>query len=105
MAPTIVPKKAETATTTIPTSSEIRAPKTTREKMSRPVESVPNQCAADGPMYLTERFVTPTSYVAIQGANNATIRKSTTITKPTIANRFIDDYETLILGSNHRYTT
>jgi len=27
----------------IPTSSEIRAPKTTREKMSRPVESVPDE--------------------------------------------------------------
>ena len=46
----IVPKKAETATTISPTSNEMRAPNTTRENMSRPVESVPNQCAAVGGM-------------------------------------------------------
>jgi len=41
---------AETETTIMPTSSEMRAPKITREKISRPVESVPNQCAAEGAM-------------------------------------------------------
>src|SRR6266704_1926891 len=100
-----VPTRADTATTTMPTSNEIRAPKTTREKMSRPVESVPNQCAIDGPMYLVERFVAPTSYVAIHGANRATTTKTVTIETPMIARRFIFDYEILMLGSSHRYTT
>ena len=34
---------------------------TTREKMSRPVESVPNQCAAEGGKYRRFRSVAPTS--------------------------------------------
>ena len=46
--PTSVPKAAPIATTEIPASSEIRAPKIRREKQSRPSASVPSQCAAEG---------------------------------------------------------
>ena len=37
-----------TAVATMPTSSEMAPPYTTRENRSRPSSSVPNQCAADG---------------------------------------------------------
>lgn len=43
MAPTITEKK--------PAASEIRVPARMRLKMSRPSESTPNQCAADGPAF------------------------------------------------------
>ena len=57
--------------------------------MSRPVESVPNQCPADGLMYRIVKFVAPTSCVAIHGAKIATTTKITTITVPMMPNRFI----------------
>src|SRR4030095_1432342 len=89
MAPMIVPTIDETTTTMMPTCSEIRAPKTTREKISRPVESVPNQWVAEGDKYLSAMSVVPTSYWAIQGANSATITSTTTIAIPIVVRRFI----------------
>src|SRR5215213_11882384 len=105
----------DTVTTTMPTCNEMRAPKTTREKISRPVESVPNQWATDGGRYRIDRSVAPTSYVAIHGAKSATSTSTTTITNPMIVRRFIctlttDDtfvlsaainYPTRIRGSSH----
>src|SRR6185503_3060954 len=89
MTPMNVPISTETVTTTIPTSSEMRAPKTTREKISRPVESVPNQCWAVGPTYRIDKFVAPTSCVAIHGASNATTTKMATIETPIMPRRLI----------------
>src|SRR5882762_4692268 len=48
MEPRTVPTSDEIDTTTRPTSREMRAPASTREKMSRPSSSSPNQCVADG---------------------------------------------------------
>src|SRR5258708_17520220 len=44
-----VPTVDEIETTMRPTRSEIRAPASTRAKMSRPSSSRPNQCVRDGP--------------------------------------------------------
>src|SRR3954447_17600148 len=68
----------------------MRAPNTTREKMSRPVESVPNQNSFDGGRYLIVRFVAPTSCGAIHGANSATRTSNATMIKPMIVRRFIE---------------
>ena len=42
------PKNKDAATTQVPTNIEMREPKMTRERMSRPSSSVPNQCDEDG---------------------------------------------------------
>jgi hypothetical protein len=43
----------------MPTKSEMRAPMTTRVRMSFPTSSVPNQCAADGRCSLFARLIPP----------------------------------------------
>jgi len=53
-----------------PMSSEVRAPWTTREKMSRPMASVPNQCAPLGGC--TGVPVASGDWVATRGAKTAT---------------------------------
>ncbi len=42
---------APIATDKKPAASEIRAPTSTRLKISRPSESTPNQCSIDGPSF------------------------------------------------------
>ena len=42
------PSSSEIETETTPASSDARVPQTTRERTSRPMSSVPNQCVADG---------------------------------------------------------
>src|SRR5271169_7183080 len=58
----------------------------TRERMSRPSSSVPNQCADDGESRRAGRWIDAGSCGAIQGANRAKIRKTATNTTPIAAN-------------------
>src|SRR5437588_579118 len=69
---------SDASTTLVPTSIEMRAPKITREKMSRPTSSVPNQCAADGGIKRDGRLSAAGSCGASSGANIANCNISIT---------------------------
>ena len=60
------------STETTPASSDARAPQMTRDSTSRPISSVPNQCAADGALRIALQLVASGSYGATTGASNAT---------------------------------
>jgi hypothetical protein len=66
--PMTSPRNPEIKPTEKPTVMEIRAPYTTREKRSRPNESVPNQCALDGAW---SRCATSTAYGDCRAINGA----------------------------------
>src|SRR5437868_5911446 len=85
MDPTISPMIRDANTTLVPTSMEMRAPKMTRERMSRPNSSVPNQCAFDGGCNRAGRLSAAGSWGAIHGANIANSTKMVTITAPAAA--------------------
>src|SRR5437868_3267119 len=85
MDPTISPMIRDANTTLVPTSMEMRAPKMTRERMSRPNSSVPNQCAFDGGCNRAGRLSAAGSCGAIHGANIANSTKTVTITAPAAA--------------------
>src|SRR5580693_3378124 len=57
----------------------------TRERMSRPSSSVPNQCADDGESRRAGRLIEAGSWGAIQGAKRAKITKIRTNTTPVAA--------------------
>ena len=56
MEPRMTPTVSEMATAARPTVSVICVPTSTRQKMSRPWMSVPNQCCAEGPSSDSPRF-------------------------------------------------
>ena len=51
------PTESEMATETTPAISEARAPQMTRERTSRPISSVPNQCCAEGALRIALQLV------------------------------------------------
>src|SRR5207302_2230452 len=65
---------------------ENRAPNTTRESMSLPSSSVPNQCSCDGGCNRASKLSAAGSCGAIHGANIANSTKTVTITAPAAAN-------------------
>src|SRR5947209_6700886 len=85
MEPSASPSRSDPATTLPPTSMEMRAPWITREKMSRPSSSVPNQCAALGGCRREGRLMLLGFCGAIQGANSAKITNSATSATPAVA--------------------
>lgn len=96
-----IPRKQPTIdasnTEVTPMISETCAPYTTREKMSRPYISVPNQCAELGSASLSSMAISLGSTVAIKGANSARITKSSVPIKP---NKTI--FRAVILRRNRR---
>ncbi len=60
------------ATAARPTVSVICVPTSTRQKMSRPWMSVPNQCCAEGPSNDSLRFCAYGSYGSTCGKNFVT---------------------------------
>src|SRR5690349_13130569 len=61
----------------MPASSDARAPQITRASTSRPISSVPNQCADDGALRIALQLVASGSCGESQGAKIATTRKNT----------------------------
>src|SRR6266851_7351298 len=80
------PSRSEHETTLLPTKSEILAPQIRRERMSRPISSVPHQCCADGDCRRFGRSMCAGSCGAIQGAKIAAKTKMDTSTTPMAAN-------------------
>src|SRR4030095_1606836 len=70
---------------TTPASSDARAPQITRDRTSRPISSVPNQCAADGALRMALQLVASGSYGATTGAKIATVTTTTITTTPAAA--------------------
>jgi hypothetical protein len=64
------------------TKSEIRAPKITRDRISRPNSSVPNQCAAEGELRRCERLIAAGSAGARCGAKIAALTNTNSTTTP-----------------------
>ena len=85
MSPMKVPTVIARPTATKPMLIEIRAPKTMREKTSRPSLSVPNQCAGEGPCAPSARFCASGSDGAITPAKTAINRIAATTAAPTSA--------------------
>src|ERR1700721_451101 len=79
------PRKSEHATTLLPTSNEIRAPQTRRERMSRPSSSVPHRCCVDGDCKRVGKSMCAGSFGEIHGAQIAAKTKMETSTTPTAA--------------------
>src|SRR6478672_7300639 len=69
-------------TDTTPASSDARAPKITRDSTSRPISSVPNQCAALGALRIVAKLAATGSYGARTGAPSAITTNATTTTRP-----------------------
>src|SRR5262245_34201425 len=65
-----------------PACIEMRAPQTTREKLSRPRSSVPNGCAHVGALRICFQSPWIGSTVAIHGASTAITTNSSTVTAP-----------------------
>ena len=70
-----------------------------RERMSRPIWSVPKKCAADGPLRLAVGAIAFGSYGAMSGAVIAISARSARITRPAIAPRLRTSRRT---ASRHR---
>src|ERR1051325_4654313 len=92
MEPSAAPTPDEIETTTLPTISEIRAPASTRAKMSRPSSASPNQCPADGPSSRCASSCAAGSNRVSTGPKSAATMATSTIAPPTllIANPRID---------------
>src|SRR5580765_3536116 len=90
--PSTVPTTDEIETTTNPTSSEMRAPASTRAKISLPSSSRPNQCAADGPSRRLASSCADGSNRDSDGPRSAATMATRTMAAPTllIANPRID---------------
>ncbi len=73
------------ATETMPASSEERAPQTMRARMSRPISSVPSQCAAEGAVRIAPQSVATGSGIGRSGARIARATKKATSAVPNIA--------------------
>src|SRR6185295_15955880 len=84
MDPRTVPTSDEIDTTTRPTSREMRAPASTREKMSRPSSSSPNQCVAEGPSRRWANSCAAGSKRANAGPSNAATIATSTIAPPSL---------------------
>src|SRR6185437_6371003 len=80
----MIPAKRAIATTEVATSMEIRVPKMTRERISRPNSSVPNQWVAEGPSRRACRWMAAGSKGAIQGAKMASAANIANKIKPKI---------------------
>src|SRR5436309_338965 len=77
----------------MPTISEMRAPASTRAKMSRPSSSRPNQCVADGPSSRCASCCSAGLNRAIAGPASAATIAARTMAAPTllIPNARIDE--------------
>src|SRR5271165_336504 len=73
-----MPSTSEIDTDITPARSEARVPQITRESTSRPISSVPNQCAALGALRIALQLVASGSYGATAGASKARSTKNTT---------------------------
>ena len=62
-------------------------PSTTRDRTSRPMSSVPNQCAAEGALRIALQLVSIGSNGASHGASSAAATNKATTTSPIIAPR------------------
>src|SRR5688500_12724265 len=82
--PSMMPITDDTPTTTIPTSSEIRAPDRTRAKMSRPSSSGPNQCRPVGPSSRRASSCAAGSNGESQGPKTAANAAMTTMAAPNL---------------------
>src|SRR3954454_3302444 len=78
---------SEISTDTTPATSDARAPQMTRDRTSRPISSVPNQCAALGALRMAVQLVATGSYGETTGASSARATKNTTTTNPIAAPR------------------
>src|SRR5438874_10834159 len=81
------PNASEIETDTTPARSDARVPKITRASTSRPISSVPNQCAADGALRTALQLVAIGSYGDRIPASTATAMKNTTTPSATMAPR------------------
>src|SRR5689334_366010 len=81
------PIASEIATEMRPARSEARAPQMTRARTSRPISSVPNQCAAEGALRTALQLVASGSCGETHGAKSASATKNATTARPTIAPR------------------
>src|SRR5262245_17817900 len=70
-APSVVPTSADTETTVRPTRNEIRAPASTRARMSRPSSSSPKRCDPLGPSNLSASSWPAGSYGVSSGPATA----------------------------------
>src|SRR5262245_12721262 len=77
----------------MPTNSDMRAPASTRAKVSRPSSSSPNQCVSEGPSRRLARSCTAGSNRAKAGPISAATIAMSTMVAPTllIANARIDE--------------
>ena len=80
--PTVTASSVLMATAPNPTVTEIRAPQMIRLSMSRPLASVPNGWASDGPWSRTLASPTSYGYGASTGAAAATTSISSTSAPP-----------------------
>src|SRR5579862_8069968 len=71
-------------TTVMPTTNEMRAPASTRARMSRPSSSRPNGCANVGPASLAGRSCADGSKGAMNGPTTAATAAIATMTVPTV---------------------
>src|SRR5262249_4175014 len=82
MEPSTVPTPADTETTVMPTRNEIRAPASTRARMSRPSSSRPNGCDVLGPASRRASSCAAGSTWATSGPTIAASAPKTTMTAP-----------------------
>lgn len=85
--PAGTPIAAAIKTETTPASRLARAPKITRASSSRPISSVPIQCAQEGAWRIADQSVAIGLTGEISGAAAATATKRTQSANPTIAER------------------
>jgi hypothetical protein len=76
------PISKEMLTEMTPAIKEACVPQITRDKTSRPISSVPNQCAALGALRMALQLVAIGSCGEMKGANRANKMKPTTTAKP-----------------------
>src|SRR6478735_2169422 len=95
--PSEMPTATEIATTAMPIDSESRAPYMSRERMSRPMASVPSRCVTEPPSCQAggRRKALLSVWLgacgAIHGANSATSSRNTTTPRPMTAPRLAEN--------------
>ncbi|MNV72416.1 hypothetical protein D3C71_1655020 [compost metagenome] len=81
--PSTTPATVATTATTMPTSSDTRAPQIVREYTSRPSASVPKKCSDDGGFMRAIGLMSCGSTVASQGAASAIAASTSRMAPPT----------------------
>ncbi|MCY1537599.1 hypothetical protein D9M68_731010 [compost metagenome] len=81
--PRATPPTVATTATTMPTTSEMRAPQTVREYTSRPRASVPKKCSEEGGFMRAIGLMSCGSTVASQGAARAIVARASRMAPPT----------------------